>query len=113
MARRETRAAGETFEERARAFLLVHRRIVADFERSLKNARHFIKLAGRSLEREPEATITMLEQVREIDLLRHVTHQFEEFQSIAAMLPPALAPGDASLPAERPVNRQSTIPFLT
>ncbi len=102
MARREPTSPLETFEERAREFLRTHHRIVTDFERSLKNARHFIKLAGRSMEQEPEATITMVEQVREIDLLRHVSHQFEEFQSVAAMLPPALAPDEPTLPDDGP-----------
>jgi len=100
MARRGSKSPSESFEERARVFLEAHRRIVSDFERSLKNARHFIKLASRSLEQEQEATIAMLEQVREIDLLRHVTHQSEEFQSVAAMLPPALAQGGESRPEE-------------
>ena len=90
MARREPYSALEAVEERARAFLKTHHRIVSDFERSLKNARHFIKLADRSLEQEPDGTITMIEQIREIDLLRHVTQEFEEYQTIEAMLPPVL-----------------------
>lgn len=99
MARRKPASSVGTFEERAGEFVLAHRRILSDFERSLKNARHFIKLAGRSMEREPEATITMLEQVREIDLLRHVTHQHEEYLSVAAMLFPALAQTGPASPA--------------
>lgn len=100
MVRQDAGTPLTAFEERAREFLRAHRRIVSDFERSLKNARHFLKLAERSLEREPEATIQMLEQIREIDLLGHVTHQFEEYQSVVAMLPPAVAQGDPALPDE-------------
>ncbi len=87
MARREPQTAAETFEQRAAAFLATHQRIISDFERSLKNARHFIKLGERSLEQEPEATIQMIEQVREIDLLGHISRQFEEYQSVAGLLP--------------------------
>ncbi len=100
MARREPISSIEASEERAQEFLKTHRRIVSDFERSLKNARHFIKLAGRSLEQEPEGTVTMIEQIREIDLLRHVTQQFEEYQSVVALLPPVISQADlAGVPA--------------
>jgi hypothetical protein len=93
MAKQKAVAASEGFEERAREYLRVHGRIVSDFERSLKNARHFIKLAERSLEQEPEATVTLLEQIREIDLLRHVSHQLEDYESVLALLPAELVQG--------------------
>jgi hypothetical protein len=98
MSRSPPSSAVAAFELRAREFLQTHRRIVADFERSLKSARHYVKLAGRSLELEPESTVDMLGQIREIDLLRHVTQQFEEFESVLAMLPPDLVQGDPTLP---------------
>ena len=79
------RAAAE-LEERTESFLALQQRIVADFERSLANARQFIDLAGVSMSREPEETTMMLEQVREIDLLRHISEQFENFEGIATML---------------------------
>lgn len=101
MARRESFSPIEASEERAREFLKTHHRIVSDFERSLKNARHFIKLAGRALEQEPEGTVTMIEQIREIDLLRHVTQQFEEYQAVVAMLPPVISQAD---PVEVPAG---------
>ncbi|NIT63960.1 MAG: hypothetical protein GWO39_09295, partial [Gammaproteobacteria bacterium] len=47
----------QEFSEKLAAFVGTHRRIVADFGRSLANARHFLKLAERSLEREPEETV--------------------------------------------------------
>jgi len=102
MAKRESTPSVAAFEERAREFLKTQRRILSDFERSLKNARHFIELAGRSLEQEPEDTIQMMEQIREIDLLRHVSHHFEEFEAVIAMLPPALVQGDPTLPDTAP-----------
>lgn len=76
------------FAEKMAAFISIHRRILAEFGRSLANARHFLKLAGRSLEREPLETETMLEQIKEIDLLGHLTNQFEEYRSISALLLP-------------------------
>lgn len=98
MSRHQPSSAAEPFDLRAREFLQTHGRIVAEFERSLKNARHFIKLANRSLEQEPESTVEMLGQIREIDLLRHVTQQFEEFESVLAMLPPGLVQADSAQP---------------
>jgi hypothetical protein len=100
MARREPSPI-EAFETRAREYLLVHRRIAGDFERSLKNARQFIKLASRSLEQEPDGTIQMLEQIREIDLLGHVTQQYDEYQGVMALLPQDLVQGDPTLPDSR------------
>lgn len=100
MSNRPPSSAVEAFELGAREFLRIHRRIVSDFERSLKHARHFIKLAHRSLEREPQETVHMLEQILEIDLLRHVTGQFEEFESVVARLPPGLARSDSAVPDE-------------
>ena len=84
--------AATAFEERLESFLAMQQRIVADFERSLANARRFIELARVAISREPDETAAMLEQVREIDLLRHVGEQFENFQSIAAMLADAQGP---------------------
>ena len=103
MTARRVPPAAEAFEQRAREFLLTHRKILSDFERSLKNARHFIKLAGKSMEREPESTLQMIEQIREIDLLRHVTHQLDEYESVIAMLSPVLTTGSATEKLEGPI----------
>ncbi len=83
----------QEFSEKLAAFVGTHRRIVADFGRSLANARHFLKLAERSLEREPEETVEMLEQIKEIDLLGHLGTQYEEYQTVAALF---LAPDSAA-----------------
>jgi ferritin-like metal-binding protein YciE len=76
--------------EKVEHYLVTHRRIVKDFERSLANARHFIKLAELALEKEPANAVQMLNQIREVDLLGHLTQQLEEFQSLSASLPAAL-----------------------
>jgi len=82
----------EKIDEKLDAFLGAHQRILAEFGRSLANSRHFLKLAGLSQNREPEETLAMLEQIREIDLLGHLTSQFEEYNSVAgAFLPPNAA----------------------
>lgn len=78
----------EEFSEKMATFVGTHRRIVADFQRSLANAQHFIELANRSQEREPEETVTMLEQIREIDLLHHLNVQYEEYRNIAGFFVP-------------------------
>lgn len=78
----------QEFSEKMTAFVGTHRRIVADFERSLANSRHFIRLADRSSEREPEETVMMLEQIKEIDLLGHLSAQYDEYRNIAGLLPP-------------------------
>lgn len=94
----------QEFTEKMAAFVGTHRRIVADFQRSLANARHFIKLADRSMEREPEETVTMLEQIREIDLLGHLNAQYEEYRNIAGfLLPTPDAPAPES-PLVEPVS---------
>jgi len=64
-------------------FVAAHHRILEDFERSLQNARHFLNLAQRSMEHEPDNTEMMLEQIKEIDLLGHLGNQMEEFIAIA------------------------------
>ena len=76
----------QEFSEKMASFVGAHRRIVADFGRSLANARQFIRLADRSLEREPDETVLMLEQIKEIDLLGHLSSQFEEYRTIAGLL---------------------------
>ena len=76
----------ETLSEKLTTFLTTHRRIVDEFERSLKNAQYFLELAQRSMEREPEETVAMLEQIKEIDLLGHLSRQWEEYQNVAGFL---------------------------
>jgi hypothetical protein len=88
----------EEFLEKMAAFVGAHRRIVADFGRSLANSRNFITLAGRSMEREPEQTVTMLEQIREIDLLGHLGSQYEEYRAIAGLYLPGEAPPEHDSP---------------
>ncbi len=68
------------------SFLAFQRRVVGDFQRSLDNAAHFIALAGKSMEREPENTVHMVNQIQDIGLLSHLEDQFQEFQQMAAML---------------------------
>ena len=77
--------AGE-FSEKLESLLESHRRFAAEFEQSLGNARHFIALADRAMEKEPEDTVSMLNQIREIDLLGHLQRLAEEFESVRATL---------------------------
>lgn len=84
----------QELSEKMAAFVGTHRRIVEDFGRSLANARQFLRLADRSMEREPEETVTMLEQIREIDLLGHLSTQIEEYRSIAGFF----LPGEGAAP---------------
>jgi hypothetical protein len=88
----------EEFSEKMAAFVGAHRRIVEDFGRSLANARQFIRLADRAMEREPEETVVMLEQIREIDLLGHLSTQFEEYRNIAGFFLPPDAPPEHDSP---------------
>lgn len=76
----------EVFNEKLSAYLETHRSAVGDFERSLGNARHYIELAKVAKDKEPENTVTMLEQIREIDLLGHVQKQYEAFQDSTGLL---------------------------
>ena len=75
-----------TLLEKAQTFLEFHRKVVGDFERSLANARHFINLASQAVEQEPENTVAMIEQIQEIDLVSHLTKQYEEFQHMTGQL---------------------------
>ena len=92
----------QEINEKMAAFVGTHRRIVEDFARSLANARHFLRLAEQAMEREPEETVTLLEQIREIDLLGHLGLQFEEYRNIASLFLPedAAAADDDTLLAE-------------
>lgn len=72
--------------EKLSTFVEFHRKVLSDFERSLANARHFINIAGRSVEQEPENTVAMLTQIREIGMLGHLNKQYEEFEQMAATL---------------------------
>src|SRR3972149_4422522 len=74
------------FSEKLESLLESHRRFAAEFEQSLGNARHFIALADRAMEQEPEDTVSMLNQIREIDLLGHLQRLAEEFESVRATL---------------------------
>ena len=69
----------EDFIEKMNAFMEAHRRTIADFGRSLANSAQFLKLADKSMEQEPEETESMLEQIKEIDLVGHLSHQYEEY----------------------------------
>ena len=96
------------FSENLGAFVRTQRRIVDDFGRSLSNARHFLNLAHRSLEREPEETVTMLQQIREIDLLGHLSHQFDEYRGVAGLLlSPPVPSADPDLVGEVAELQQS------
>jgi ribosomal protein L16 Arg81 hydroxylase len=74
------------FTAKLEALLENHRQFASEFARSLENARHFIALADRSMEQEPEDTISMLNQIREIDLLGHLQRLAEEFQGVRGFL---------------------------
>ena len=79
--------------EKVETYLDFHGRVVAEFERSLGNARHFLELATVSLEQEAETTVVMLEQIRDIDISGHLAAQFEEFKEMTEMLPGKTRPG--------------------
>ena len=86
-------------------YLDFHGRVVGEFERSLANARHFLKLATVSLEQEAEPTVTMLEQIRDFDIPGHLAAHFEEFKDMAELLPGKGSPGF-------PENRASDLKAL-
>lgn len=74
------------FGRKVKALVSSHRRFIADFENSLKNSGHFLALADRALEQEPESTVDMLQQIREIDLLGHLQRLSEEFDGLRGAL---------------------------
>jgi hypothetical protein len=76
----------DVLTEKVDSFLVFHHRVIGDFRRSLANAGHFIGLAGKAMEREPDNTIHLINQIREIGLLSHLEDQFHEFEQMAAML---------------------------
>jgi len=85
----EQKAAPEetqTLAEKVDAFLTMHHRVVEDFKRSLGNARHFIELAQRAMEREPTETAQMLEEIRSYRLHEFLTEQYENFRHMAGFL---------------------------
>ena len=88
-----------SFSEKLANLLENHRRIIAEFENSLSNAHDFIGLADRSIEKEPENTVIMLEQIREIDLLGHVQRLSEEFDSVRGFI--AAAPMEDDIQRHR------------
>ena len=92
--RQEDRQEDRQFETKMDAFVRAHQRIVDDFGHSLANSRHFLKLAGRSIEKEPLETETMLEQIKEIDLLGHLNGQYDEYRNIAGFMLPLNSPVD-------------------
>ena len=97
----------KAFQEKFLAFLRTHKRIVEDFTRSLGSARQFLELAQVSMDKEPEETITMLEQIREIDLLGHLGRQFEEFQQVSGLLTAARPPEELAQMMEELGSTQS------
>ena len=74
------------FGRKLKSLVSSHRRFIADFENSLKNAGHFLALADRALEQEPESTVHLLQQIREIDLLGHLQRLSEEFDGLRSAL---------------------------
>ena len=76
----------QVLTEKVTAYLETHQKITADFERSLQNARHFVELAKISTDKEPAETVTMLEQIQEIDLLGHLQAQLDAFEEISGLL---------------------------
>ena len=82
------------FAKKMSAFVLAHQRIIEEFGRSLANSHHFLELAARAKDKEPLETVSMLEQIREIDLLGNLNFQFEEYRGIAGLLPPSTTTED-------------------
>ena len=78
---------GDQFNDKVGAFLETHRRVVEEFRTSLANAQHFIELARLAMEREPENTLIMLEQIKEVDLVRHLNAQMDAFLEVADLVP--------------------------
>lgn len=76
----------EEFGVKLETLIEDHRRFIVQFEQSLRKARHFITLADRSMEGEPEDTISMLNQIREIDLLGYLQKLAEEFEMVRTTL---------------------------
>ncbi|MDH5751604.1 MAG: hypothetical protein OEZ59_04235 [Deltaproteobacteria bacterium] len=78
-----TKEHPEKILEKAADFHREHKRIVEDFQRSLNNSRYFLELARISNEMEPEETVSMLEQIKNIDLLGHLEQQRNEFLNVS------------------------------
>ena len=72
----------ESLSRKLESLLADHRRFVSEFESSLTNAGNFIQIADVAMEREPEATVEMLNQIRDIDLLGHVRNLIAEFDAV-------------------------------
>lgn len=73
----------QVLTEKVSAYLENHRKITIDFERSLRNSRHYVELAKLARDKEPVEAETLLEQLREIDLLGHLQTQLEAFEDIS------------------------------
>ena len=84
----------QAINEKVAAYLETHRKIAGDFERSLRNARHYVELAEVAKDKEPAETVTMLEQIREIDLRGHLQTQFNAFKEISSLLGPEEPDGE-------------------
>ena len=84
----------QAINEKVTAYLETHRKIAGDFEHSLRNARHYVELAEVAKDKEPAETVTMLEQIREIDLRGHLQTQFDAFQEISSLLGPEEPDGE-------------------
>jgi hypothetical protein len=74
------------FGRKLKSLVSSHRRFITDFENSLKNSGRFLALADRALEQEPESTVDLLQQIREIDLLGHLQRLSEEFDGLRGAL---------------------------
>lgn len=84
----ETTPNWDAFREKVSTYLESHNRILREFRGSMDNANNFLELAKLASEKEPENTVSMLEQIKEIDLFGHLTRQHEAFQEVAGMLAP-------------------------
>ena len=76
----------DKFSDKMETVVADHRRFISEFEKSLASAAHFIELADSSMETEPENTVTMLRQIREIDLVGHIRRLAEEFDGMQSFL---------------------------
>lgn len=71
-----------SLSQKLESLLADHRRFMSEFEVSLRNAGNFIQIADEAMEREPEATVEMLNQIRDFDLLGHVRNLIAEFNAV-------------------------------
>ena len=91
----------DALHDKVTSYLDTHERILGEFRVSMDNAQNFLELAKLSADREPENTVIMLEQIKEIDLFGHLTRQYEVFREVTDMIPSGSDDPSTQLQAER------------